>query len=382
MSAAPDRSGPAVDVALFVPSLVGGGAERVIVDLAAALTRAGHRVELVLARAEGAYLTSVPEDVPIVDLRASRVALALPALVRYLRRVRPRAVLSTLEHANVVTLLAAPFAPATRIVIREANTSPLDLGADGVRGRVVGALMRWLYPRAHAVVAVSAGVAEALRTTVGVPADRIDVIANPVVTERVLAGAQREPSHPWASDGGAPLVLGVGRLAPQKGFDVLLRAVARVRAGRRCRLLILGEGDERPALEALAEELGIADDVAMPGFDPDPFAAMARADLFVLSSRWEGLPNALIQALALGTPAVATDCPSGPSEIADEGRFARLVPVDDVAALADAIASALDDPPPPVDAAWRARYEPTAVAERYAEVLGLAPADAREGATS
>jgi glycosyltransferase involved in cell wall biosynthesis len=368
-------------VALFVPSLTGGGAERVMVDLAQALSAAGHRVDLVLARAEGPFLAHVPANVPVVDLAAPRVAAALPGLVRYLRRVRPRAILSTLEHANILTLIAARFAPSTRVVLREANTSPLDQGADGLRGRVVAFLMRRAYPRADAVVAVSAGVADALRSAVGVPGERIEVIANPVVTERVLAGADRDATHPWLGVAGVPVVLGVGRLAPQKGFDVLLEAFARVRADRPCRLLILGEGDERPRLEALAAELGIEDDVALPGFDPDPFPAMARADVFALSSRWEGLPNALIQAMALGTPAVATDCPSGPSEISEGGRLARLVPVGDVEALADAIRATLDRPLPPADASWRSRYDPVGVARRYAEVLGVAPADAREAPT-
>lgn len=361
------------DLALFLPSLAGGGAERVVVDLATTLAAAGHRVELVLARREGPYLADVPSAVAVVDLGARRVAAALPALARYLRRRRPHALLATLEHANVVALLAARTAPGVRVVVREANTTPLDLGADGSRGRVVGWLMRRLYPRAHRVVAVSEGVASALRDGLGVPAERIEVIGNPVVTPRVLAGAGRAPAHRWFHDGGPPVVLGVGRLEPQKGFDVLLRAFAGARSRHPCRLLLLGDGGRRAELEALAAELGVAEEVALPGFDPDPFPAMAAAGAFVLSSAWEGLPNVLIQAMALGTPAVATDCPSGPAEVTDGGRLGWLVPVGDATAMADAIVAALAGGRRPMDAAWRARYAPETVAARYERVLGLQP---------
>ena len=231
--------------------------------------------------------------------------------------------------------------------------------------------MRRLYPGAQRVVAVSEGVARALREGLGVPAERIEVIGNPVVTPRVLAGATHAPTHPWFHDGGPPVVVGVGRLAPQKGFDVLLRAVAQARAARPCRLLILGDGGERAALEALADTLGIRDAVALPGFDADPFPAMAAAGAFVLSSAWEGLPNVLIQAMALGTPVVATDCPSGPAEVTDGGRLGRLVPVGDVAAMADGIVAALGSGRRPMDAAWLARYAPERIASRYEDVLGL-----------
>jgi glycosyltransferase involved in cell wall biosynthesis len=359
------------DLAFFLPSLAGGGAERVAVDLATTLAAAGHRVELVLARREGPFLADVPATVPVVDLRASRIAASMPALARYLRQRRPQALLATLEHANVIALLAARAAPGVRVVVREANTTPLDLGADGARGRVVGWLMRRLYPRAHRVVAVSEGVARALRDGFGVPAAKVEVIGNPVVTPRVLAGAGRAPVHPWFHDGGPPVVLGVGRLAPQKGFDVLLRAFAAARRRHPCRLLILGEGELRPELEALAADLGVADAVALPGFDPDPFPALAAAGAFVLSSAWEGLPNALIQAMALGTPAVATDCPSGPSEVTDGGRLGWLVPVGDVGAMADAIVAALAGTRRPMDARWLARYAPEGIAARYERVLGL-----------
>lgn len=361
------------DVALFLPFLAGGGAERVMLDLAIAFAEAGVRVELVLASRRGPYLDDVPASVPVVDLRRSRVAASALPLLAYLWRRRPRALLSTLEHANVTALLVRRLAPRMRVVVREANTVSADLRPSGAGARVLLWLMRRAYPSADAVVAVSQGVADEVREQLGVPAERVHVISNPVVTPRVTEGAGEPLTHPWFAPDQPPVVLGVGRLAPQKGFDTLLRAFRIAREQRPCRLVILGEGDQRGALEALAGELGVAEDVALPGFVANPFPYMAQAGAFVLSSAWEGLPNVLIQAMALGTPAVATDCPSGPREILDGGRLGRLVAVGDAAAMAEGIVEALGGERRPPSDAWLARYHRDAVAQRYGRVLGVMP---------
>jgi glycosyltransferase involved in cell wall biosynthesis len=260
-----------------------------------------------------------------------------------------------------------------RVVVREANTVSADLRPSGAGARVLLWLMRRAYPSADAVVAVSQGVADEVREQLGVPAERVHVISNPVVTPRVTEGAGEPLTHPWFAPDQPPVVLGVGRLAPQKGFDTLLRAFRIAREQRPCRLVILGEGDQRGALEALAGELGVAEDVALPGFVANPFPYMAQAGAFVLSSAWEGLPNVLIQAMALGTPAVATDCPSGPREILDGGRLGRLVAVGDAAAMAEGIVEALGGERRPPSDAWLARYHRDAVAQRYGRVLGVMP---------
>jgi glycosyltransferase involved in cell wall biosynthesis len=360
-------------LALFLPALAGGGAERVMLDLAAAFVARGVTVDLVVATPGGALRSEVPDGVALHDLGAARTLAAAHALVRYLRRARPSALLATLAHANVVAAWAAGFAPGTRLVLREANTASSDQGAEGALGRAMRFAMRLAYRRAAAVVAVSDGVAADLRSHLDVPDARLHVIANPVLTPRVATGALRTPGHPWLSDGGPPVVLAVGRLAPQKDFAMLVRAFARVRATTPCRLLVLGEGPERARLEALAAELGVATDVAWPGFDPNPFAAMAHAAVFALSSAWEGLPNVLIQARSLGTPVVATDCPSGPREVLDGGALGALVPVGDDAAFARALADALRSPRLATSAAWRARYDADAIALQYLDVLGVRP---------
>jgi glycosyltransferase involved in cell wall biosynthesis len=362
-------SGAAPDLAFFLPSLRGGGAERVVMDLARAAADRGRRVDVVIVNRVGAITDDLGPGVEIVDLDRPRTALAGVALARYLRSRRPPALLATLEHANVLAVLVGRLVGRVRVVLREANTPSADLAEGGWKGRALRVAMRLAYRRADAVIAVSRGVASSLRSELGLPAERIRIVANPVLTPRLRAGAQELPQHPWLVDGGPPVVLGVGRLARQKGFDVLLRAFARVRERRPARLLVLGEGERRADLEALAGELGVADDVALPGFAANPFAAMSRCAVFVLSSRWEGLPNVLIQALAVGAPVVATDCPSGPDEVLDEGRYGRLVPVDDVAAMADAIDASLRDPFPPPPDAWSRRYQLDAVADAYLTVL-------------
>ncbi|NJN46594.1 MAG: glycosyltransferase, partial [Candidatus Competibacteraceae bacterium] len=191
------------------------------------------------------------------------------------------------------------------------------------------------------------GVAEDTIILTGLPQDRVTVVRNPVITPRLLRLAREPVAHPWFTDQGPPIILGAGRLTRQKDFPTLLRAFAAVRRERPARLMILGAGKQQAALQAQATHLGIADTLTLPGFTDNPYAYMAKAAVFALSSLWEGSPNVLTEALALGTPVVATDCPSGPREILQEGRFGPLVPVGDAAALSQAIVQMLDNPPDP-----------------------------------
>jgi glycosyltransferase involved in cell wall biosynthesis len=354
-------------LSIFVPDMAGGGAQRSMLNLARGIAAKGFATDLVLARAEGPYLTQVPETVRLMDLQASRVLFSLPALVRYLRREQPEAMLSALNYANVVALWARRLAGVPRrVVVSERNTfshwkqklpSPYRL--------LMSLLLKTFYPWADAIVAVSKGVADDLAQATGIPRERIQVIYNPVVTPELCAKAQAPLEHPWFEPGEPPVLLAVGRLTAQKGFSMLIEAFARVRQERLARLVILGEGEERPVLEALVRQLGLEQDVSMPGFVANPYAYMARASLFVLSSSWEGLPAVLIEAQYCGVPVVATDCPSGPREILEDGRYGQLVPVGDTSALAYAMQEILADRMPRLSrASWRP-FELESVVQQY-----------------
>ena len=365
------ESGP--EVAFLMPTYSDGGAERVMVDLANGLANRGYTVDLVVVNESGPIVYEFAEGVSVFSLDRSRVGFALVSLLTYLRHRRPPALLSTLEHTNILAVLAGRFTGRTKVVVREANTSTEALGHVGIKGRIIGLLMRIAYRAADGVVAVSEGVARAMEEGLGLNPTSVTVIANPVITERLRAGAREPADHPWFHDAGEPVVLAVGRLTEQKAFDVLIRAFAKARTTVPCRLVIFGEGPLRSELLALAESLGVSGYMALPGFTPNPFSHMAACKLFVLSSRWEGLPNVLIQALACGARVVSTDCPSGPREVLAGGAFGALVPVDDVGSLANAIRRGLSLAPPDLPPSWFDSYEPDAILDSYSSVLGLAP---------
>lgn len=358
-------------VAFLLPTLAGGGAERVTVNLVDGIARRGHDVDLVLARATGPYLEHVPTNVRVVDLDASRTLAALPALVRYLRRSRPDALVTAMSHTNLVGVLATRLARVGPPVVVVEHDTLTAVTAQAVRrrARLVPRLARLLYPLADRVLAVSSGVADDLAAVTGLQRAQIDVAYNPVITPDVRAAAGRRPTHPWLRDDRRPVVLGIGRLAPKKDFASLVEAFARVAPATDARLVLLGEGPERAALEGLVAARGLTDRVDLPGFVDDPYAHLARCAVFVLSSRWEGLPTVLIEALFCGVPVVSTDCPSGPREILADGRHGRLVPVGDVDALAKGINAGLEGQLRPADeASWRP-FDLDVAVERYLDVV-------------
>ena len=358
-------------LALFIPSLRGHGAERTMLNLAKAVAEQNYIVDLVLARAEGPFLAEVPKSVRVVDLKAPRVLTSLPALVRYLRRKQPQAMLSAMGYANIVALWARRLAGvATRVVVSERNTLSCSVQhASSRRGRLMPHLIRRFYPLADGIVAVSKGVADDLAQVTGIPREHIQVIYNPVVTPELQEKARAPLEHPWFAPGAPPVLLAAGRLTAQKDFPTLIHAIALVRQSRLTRLLILGEGEERPALEALVRQLNLEQDVSMPGWVENPYPHMVKASLFVLSSKWEGLPGVLIEALYCGAHLIATDCPGGSREILRNGQYGQLVPVGDVAALALAIESALDSERTGLTReSWRP-FEPKTVVNQYINVF-------------
>jgi len=370
-------------IALYVASFAGGGTERVMLHLAEGFLADGHRVDLLVNAAEGLFRDRVPEGARVVVLEHSRpwggrlrilrasscsewTALLRPVLLarkpgrlfpclaslsRYLREQQPDALIAANAQCNLTALWARRLARvSTRVMVTEHNALSFKIEQKSAKGaarwRTLLPLIGRLYARADAVVAVSNGVAGDLSAVTGLPRERIATIYNPVVGPELSRLARAPAPHPWLTgEDGIPVIVAAGRLAPQKNFPLLLQAFALLRRQRPVRLLIFGEGPQRPQLEALAETLGIGADLALPGFVDNPYAAFSRAALFVLSSDFEGLGNVLIEAMACGCPVVSTDCPFGPAEILDDGRFGELVPVNDAAALCAAMQRALEAPP-------------------------------------
>lgn len=372
-------------IALFVASLRGGGAPRQAVTLANAFAIRGHIVHLVVIQPEGSLAGTVSPRVQLVPLeswlvrlplvrshRRLQVVASIPALARYLRQERPGVLLAAASHVHRAAIWACYLSRThTRLVLRVSNH--LSRSAWNTKRwprPLLPVLARLLYPWADGFIANSEGIAHDLSRVAGIPRERIVVIPNPVVTPELEQQARVTFDHPWFRAGQPPVVLGVGRLVTQKDFRTLLHAFTRLRTRRPIRLMILGEGKERARLAALAEQLGIAADFALPGWMENPYPYMAHSAVFVLSSAWEGLPNALIEAMACGCPVVSTDCPAGPAEILEGGVYGPLVPVGDAAALAAAIESVLDSPPDRERLRARAgRYRADRAAERYLEVL-------------
>jgi len=379
-------------IAVFVYALTGGGAQRRTLTLARGFAARGHRVDLVVVRSGGALWGDVPASIRVVPLDSKHasglhllVRAGLPrglqtlastgALAHYLRRERPDVLLSAASHVNLVSVWARRLsATRTPLALRASNFPIGNPQLWPVAQRPVRRFLQWMagrvYPWADVVIAVSEGVGDAVAELTGIARERIVTIYNPVVGAELTARARAPVSHPWLEPGGTPVILGAGTLKVQKDFPTLIRAFARLRTRRRARLVIIGEGHQRHRLEALVRSLAIEQDVALPGFVPNPPAWMSRASVFVLSSAWEGLPGALIEAMACGCPVVSTDCPSGPAEILDDGSYGPLVPVGDDAAMADAIATVLEKPTARERLRARARdFAVEPAVERYLEVL-------------
>lgn len=334
-------------MAVLLPDLRPGGAEKVRVSLVREFVRRGLSVDVVLLQASGELLEALPPQARVVDLSARRIRDGLRPLIGYLRRRRPRSLLAAMWPLTVVAILARALSGVrTRLVISDHTDYLATPLARSAAGRLkLAASMRGFYPKADAVAAVSAGVAQSVERLARLPAGSIAVIHNPFEIRAAAPPAAGEVPAAWRDFAGAR-VLSVGALKEAKDFAGLLAAIALVRRERPVKLLILGEGPLRADLEARRAELGLEDDVLMPGHVPVAQRFMPLADLFVLSSAWEGFPNVVGEALAAGVPVVSTDCRSGPREILGDSEYGRLAPPGDPAALARAILAELADPHP------------------------------------
>lgn len=334
-----------VRVALFCPTLGEGGADRIVSKLLRELDRSRFTLDLAVLTREGPFAEDLPADVQVHQLAAKRVATAAPELARYFRALKPDVVFSIHGAANIMVALAHAMARSkARLVLSE--RSALDRDDRGPLRRALEVPAKALtYRRADLVIAVSSGVADDLQRRLGLARSAIEVLENPIVDDELLALSRLPCPHPWfAADAGVPVILAVGRLVAIKDYPTLLGAFARVRAQAPVRLVVLGEGPERASIEEDVRRRGLGADVALLGFDKNPFRYMARAALLLHASRAEGSPGALIQAMACGLPVVATDCDHGPREVITQpGTNGFLLPLGDAAGLASASLRLLGD---------------------------------------
>lgn len=336
------------DIAVYLPSLEAGGAERVMVTVANSLAERGYSVQLVVGNEKGGFRRDVSDSVELLDLDipTTPVVPTLGALIpfyRYLHRENPGVVISSMNHVNVVLLFAWKLAAVrSRMVVTEHN-NPTEIMRNSIKNRAIYRVAPLVYPWADSLVAVSDGVADSLSEVIDVPTREIVRIYNPVVSEELKAQASQAVDHPWLG-GESPVLLNIGRLVEQKNQALLLRAFDRVRTDFDAKLIIIGTGKKERSLRDLAVELGVEDHVDFIDWVDNPYGFMAAADVFVLSSRYEGLPTVLIEALACRCQVVSTDCPSGPREILDGGKYGELVENERPEALSEAIRERILNP--------------------------------------
>ncbi len=362
-------------VAFFLSSLDGGGAERVILDLAQELRKQGYGVDILLIRKSGAYLQNVPEGISVIELRTRskryfRTISAIPALIEYLNTVQPLCILSSLPRNNIAMCVADFFVTASSkvILIEHSNLTEYLKRENGFKVKVLPFLMSLLYRRADHIVGVSKGVVEDIRRVLRLPTKRMTAIYNPI---NLAAIQQQAATDVTASPNGASFILGVGRLTKQKNFTLLIEAFSILgKDNDSLHLVLLGEGEERQKLEQQVGNLGLKNRVHMPGFVDNPFAWMKQTRMLVLSSDFEGFGNVLVEAMACGTPVVSTDCPDGPREVLEDGKWGILVPRGDSEALAQAMQKTLENPIDPEVLKERAKdFSPEKIAKHYISLM-------------
>lgn len=366
---------PSPDHISFVtPTLTFGGFERVWTKLANELAARGHTVDLVAVNAHGEFVSEVSPDVNLVDLDQPGVLKSVPALTRYVRSEHPDAIVSGLDHMNLVATWATLLARAPTKAILTIHNIPSDehdpdRQGRGVKERVIPRLMQLTYPFADGISAISRDSARDVAHVANIPEEDVEIIPNAVVDDALLSAASEPVTHDWFTDTESPVVLGAGRLEPLKGFSVLIDAATHFRDDG-VKFVIIGEGPERETLESQIQQLDLEDTVDLPGYVSNPYKYMKAADVFCLPSRSEGLGNSLIEAISVGTPAIATACSSGPVSILEGGDLGPIVEPDDATGMANAIQEVLASPVSSEELISKSKeYSVQTVADEYLEFI-------------
>ena len=358
-------------IANFIPSLSGGGAERVVVNLLHAFDRTTVRPILITGTTSGPFANKIPKDVEVIDLKTPRMRHATRPLIKIMESQCADLLVSHLSHANIATLRAARKASRRPAIAVVEHMTMSAYRGQRFSDLFIKPLARRYYPEADHVISVSYDAARDLEQVLSLPANSVKTIYNPVVSPELEKHANEQVRSPLKKFSGK-LILGVGRLSKQKDFSTLIQAFSKLHAQSKSpvHLAILGTGEQQATLEALIARLDLTQAITLAGFQDNPYVWMKRADLFVLSSRWEALPTALIEAMACGTNVISTDCPSGPREIVPERFHRHLVPVGDADCLAAQMQQLLSDPVDPQEWITAARqFSFVHAANAYSDLL-------------
>ncbi len=372
-------------IAIFLRNVTGGGAEQVMVNLACGFAEKGIKIDFLLTKKEGQYLDHISKNIKVIDFESEKLdgnfklptgfqsLRSLPKLISYLRREKPTILLSALHFANEIAILGKKLSGvSTRLIITEHTTLSIEAKqVQVISSRLAPLTSKFLYPFADGIVTVSQGSANDLSQLTGIPLNKIKVIYNPVITTDFKAKMMESVEHPWFKSGQPPVIIGVGRLVTQKDFSTLIRAFAKVREKKNVRLMMLGDGGEAEKLKNLAKELSIEEYVSWMGWVDNPLPYIKRASVCVVSSKWEGFCNVVVESMAVGTPLISTNCPSGPIETLDNGKYGELVPVGDSGAISEAILKVLSGQIKSVDSDWLKQFTSEVVVQKYIDFLGI-----------
>ncbi len=358
-------------IAFFLQDLDGGGAERAIVSLAGEITKQGYKVDLVVGDADSEYRSEVSSDVNVVDFSSRSRLRVLFHLMAYLRQRNPTAVMAVLDPPNIMLVVA------TRLVRFKGKTiisqrAVLDASLSElkpIQRMIMKILQRFCFPLADMVISNSRAAANEVVNRLHVPDDQVMTIQNSVDVEKISEQARKSIDNHVFVKAQMPLIVSVGSLSKRKDFETLIRAFAIVKSKRQANLVIIGEGIERQKLESIISELNLEDNVSLIGFDANPYKWMKKASVFVSSSKGEGFPNVIAEALSLGSSIVATDCPGDTAELLGHGKWGRLVPVGDVKSMASAIVAVLDEPHPSDGRVRAADFSPVKITADYLSIL-------------